>query len=662
MVERRIEELRDQLQVLSDPAGVLATLVANSSTAMAMYSPAGFCLRVNPAYREIFGHEPPPDRELSEDEVLGRGGVLFWVRRAFSGETIKTPTFWYEHPEPPRPGARRRVALSARAFPLLDHNGRLEFVAVTFRDETDSMLLAERHRSESEEPRRLIDEIHRADLERRTNEEQFRAVFEQCADGVMLTDDAGRVVDINPSGCRIFGKRVQDVIGSRYWEHIGDVASSRPLSERLIEEGQLTAEVQVRRADGTLRDLELRAVASFLPHRHLTTFLDVTERNQALHSLRSREAHLVACQRIAHVGSWEIDLPEQLADVGRSPLRASDECFRIFGVEPGSMELTPEITMSYVHPDDRTALTEEMVGAVRERRIYSFEHRIVRPDGIERHVHVRGEIVEDPRTGRPSRIIGTTQDITERVHAREQIQHLNEDLERRVADRTAQLEAANRDLEAFAYSVSHDLRAPLRAINGYAKILIDDGIDALAEPGRAALLRIEASARRMDSLIDGLLALSRLGRGLAEVREVDPRPIVDEALEEAGIHQGSQDIEILIGELPVCRADPALLRQVFVNLIGNAVKFSRDRQPARIEVGSAIEDGRRIWRVRDNGIGFDMRDAAQLFDVFHRLNPADSYEGSGVGLAIVERIVRLHGGRVWAESAPDHGAAFYFTF
>ncbi|HEY2773840.1 MAG TPA: PAS domain S-box protein [Candidatus Binatia bacterium] len=666
MVERRIDEFRERLDAHSDPAGVLTSLIENTPAPLALYSPDGHCVRVNPAYCELFGSEPNPALELSDDEVLGPSGVLFWLRRAFSGETITTPSFWYERSKLAILDGRRRVALTARGFPLRDREGNIEFVAIAFRDETDALLLAERRRIEAEEPRRLIDEIQRADLERRTNEEQFRAVFEQIADGVMLTDDSGRVLDINPSGCRIFGRRVQDIVGSRYWEHIGDVAESRPLSEKLLEEGTLIAEVQVWRADGQLRDLELRSVSNFLPHRHLTTFLDVTERNAALRELQRSEAHLIASQRIAHVGSWEFELNGSLEDLDSNVLRCSEECLRIFGLDP-STPVTPGLSMEFVHPDDKTGLLAALSRAIRTRTVYSNEHRIVRPDGSERVVHARGEIVEDATDDSDSggrrrlRLIGTTQDVTERSRARGEIQRLNSELERRVADRTSQLEAANRDLEAFSYSVSHDLRAPLRAINGYAQILLVEQPGHFDETGKLALERIEASARRMDGLIDGLLALSRLGRRPTEIGRIAARPIVDEALEELGIGAATGELEIRIGDLPECEADPALLRQVFVNLIGNAAKFSRGRSPALIEIDCRHVGGEKVWSVTDNGIGFEMSQASRLFGVFERLLSAETYEGTGLGLAIVDRIVKRHGGRVWVESMPDRGASFYFT-
>jgi len=663
MVEGRSDGLEESLVAVSDPAGVLASLLEHTPTPLALYNTEGRPVRVNPAYCDLFGDIPDRGRELAEDPVLGRSGVLFWLRRAFSGETITTPTFWYEHETLPTHGARSRIALSARAFPLVDSSGHLEFVAVAFRDETDSLLLAERRRQEVEEPIRLIDEIQRAELERRTNEEQFRAVFEQCADGVMITDDSGRVLDINPSGCAIFGRRIQDVVGSRFWEHFGDVAESRTLSELLLDDGRLTAEVKVWRADGELRDLELRSVASFLPHRHLTTFLDVTERNAALRLLQRSESHLIASQRIANVGSWELEL-DSLEHLDSNVLRASDECYRIFGLEPGGTDLTPSMTLRFVHPDDRIPLMSALRKAIETQTVYSNEHRLVRPDGSVRIVHARAEMVFDPESGELVRLIGTTQDVTERTRSREQIQQLNEQLERRVAERTAELEAANHDLEAFAYSVSHDLRAPLRAINGYAKIVLDEQSHALDETGIASLARIQSSACRMDSLIDGLLALSRLGRRPIEIATVESRPVVDDVIDEIGLGlrtTAGNPFEVVFGELPACDADPALLRQVFVNLVGNAVKFSRDRPDARIEIGSSAVGRERVWYVRDNGIGFDMKHAPEVFGVFHRLVSARPFEGTGLGLAIVDRIVRRHGGRIWAESAPGDGATFYFT-
>jgi PAS domain S-box-containing protein len=347
-------------------------------------------------------------------------------------------------------------------------------------------------------------------------------------------------------------------------------------------------------------------------------------------------------------------------DLDSNILRCSDECYRIFGFEPGTVKVTPATALRFVHPDDRAGFVTSMREALSTGKICTSEHRIVRPDGSVRMVHARGELLRDPAGKLPLRVVGTTQDVTERTEAREEIERLNADLERRVAERTAQLEAANHDLESFAYSASHDLRAPLRAINGYAQILLAEEHAGLGDEAQRSLLRIEQSARRMDGLIDGLLALSRLGRRSPEIEAVDVRQIVDEAIDELGV-AGATGIDFSIGELPHCLADPSLLRQVFVNLVGNAVKFSRGRKPARIGVECRVVGGERVWCVRDNGIGFEMREAPRLFGVFQRLPTDESYEGTGLGLAIVDRIVKRHGGRIWVDSAPDQGTTFSFT-
>jgi PAS domain S-box-containing protein len=234
-------------------------------------------------------------------------------------------------------------------------------------------------------------------------------------------------------------------------------------------------------------------------------------------------------------------------------------------------------------------------------------------------------------------------------------------LERRVAERTADLEAANQELEAFSYSVSHDLRAPLRAADGFSRILIEDHGESLDAEARRYLEVVRSSTQRMGRLIDELLAFSRLGRQEISRRKVDPAAIARQALAEVQPDGAGPALEVEIGVMPMVDADPGLLRQVYVNLLANAVKFARTRRPARIDVGSRFENGEAVFFVQDNGVGFDMAYAHKLFGVFQRLHRAEDYEGTGVGLAIVQRIVHRHGGRVWAEGTLDQGATFSFT-
>ncbi len=241
--------------------------------------------------------------------------------------------------------------------------------------------------------------------------------------------------------------------------------------------------------------------------------------------------------------------------------------------------------------------------------------------------------------------------------AAEALRELNVELERRAAG----LEAANKELEAFSYSVSHDLRAPVRAVDGFARILLEEDAEDLKPEARRRLVLVRESSRQMGELIDDLLAFARLGRQAMHTSLVSTTDLVHQALDDERPELERRAVEIRIGDLPACRADPILLKQVYVNLLSNALKFTRGRDQPIIEVGCRDEDGERVFFVKDNGVGFDMQYAPKLFQVFQRLHRAEDYEGTGVGLAIVQRVIHRHGGRVWAEAKPDEGATFSFV-
>jgi PAS domain S-box-containing protein len=257
--------------------------------------------------------------------------------------------------------------------------------------------------------------------------------------------------------------------------------------------------------------------------------------------------------------------------------------------------------------------------------------------------------------------VAVIRDVTERRQAEEKIHRMNEELESRVARRTAELESANKELEAFSYSVSHDLRAPLRAIDGFSRILLDDCSGELSEEAQRLLGRVRHNTRQMGELIDDLLTFSRLSRQPLTKVNTSHGEVVARALTDLREERKGREVAINIGELAACMADPALLKQVYINLLSNALKFTRDAGSATIDIQSEKVDGATVYSIRDNGVGFDARYDDKLFGVFQSLHRAEDYEGTGVGLAIVQRIVQRHGGRVWAMSETGKGATFYFT-
>jgi signal transduction histidine kinase len=408
-------------------------------------------------------------------------------------------------------------------------------------------------------------------------------------------------------------------------------------------------------------------------HRNMDALRALTVDNPKQHQIIEELTPLIAEQLVllqaAMTHAVEGNAPLADSSTWSLPFQPSDHVRDLFNtMENDERALVAQRSTAVRANVERTEAVLHVAGALTAMILFAAVYLVQRAillrakveSGLRRAQEMLGIKFEGQRTELGHVLEDLHAQIRARAQAEQEVQ-LNADLGRRVKQRTAELEDMNRELEAFSYSVSHDLRAPLRHLDGFSRILQQTYGQQLPDGAQHYLERIRSAAKHMSELVEDLLQLARVGRHRTQ-RELQPlRALVDEARKEIEPKCAERDIRWEIGKLPELDVDPGLFRLVFTNLFSNAVKFTRDRQPATIEVGSFDGNGMSVIFVRDNGAGFDPRHADKLFGVFQRLHRQDEFEGTGIGLATVYRIVQKHGGRVWAESELNQGACFYIS-
>ncbi|NMO14237.1 PAS domain S-box protein [Pyxidicoccus fallax] len=499
--------------------------------------------------------------------------------------------------------------------------------------------------------------------ELRQSEERFRLLVDSVLDyGIFILDPEGRVSTWNAGAERIKGWRAEEIIGRPFTLFYTPEALARahPQEELKIatREGRYHEEGWRIRKDGSRFWADVTITALRDATGRLRGFAkvtrDLTERKRSEEALDAqRENFELLVQSVRDYAIFMLD-PE-----GRI-VSWNEGARRLKGYEAPEI-IGQHFSRFYMEEDrKRGHPAEELEIAIREGR-YREEGWRIRKDGSRFWADVT--ITALFKDGVLKGFAKVTRDLTDRMKQEQALQQANLDLERRVQERTAELQVVNAELESFSYSVSHDLRAPLRAISGFSRVLLEDysAGQPLDEEGLRYLERISAGGQRMADLIDDLLKLSRVTRAPCRRVPVDLADLAREVVE--GLSRQTPERAVRVTLTPTARAlgDPHLLRQVLENLLGNAWKFTGRTPDPSIEFGTQEKNGERLFFVRDNGAGFDMAHAGKLFTAFHRLHEASDFEGTGIGLATVQRIIHRHGGRIWAESQPGQGATFWFT-
>lgn len=468
-----------------------------------------------------------------------------------------------------------------------------------------------------------------------------------------FSPDMKSLTFVSESSKKLFGHEASQFHANpRLWlemVHPEDRGQAEKMMDRIVASGAGVMEYRIAKPDGETRWVEVRwrqmAAGQDRPARLDGIVTDITERKQV--EDENRQLSSLVEQSLNEIYVFDsITLRYEYAN--RGALNNLGYAFRHLRLLT-PLDLMPEYTESAL-----SRLIAPLINREKVRQVFETVHR--RTDGSTYAVEVHLQAME--REGR-WKCLAVVIDITERQRAQGEIMKLASSLEQRVAERTQELAQANNELESFIYSISHDLRTPLRAINGYASILAEENSTRLDADGLDMLRRIARGAVRMGDLIDDLLTFSRVGRAGLNRMQVDMEALARTVVEE--LHHMNPHAQVEIQALPVAMADPALLRQVLLNLAGNALKFTSRRADARIEIGVMREGGAPVYYIRDNGAGFDPSHAAKLFGVFQRLHQESEFPGTGVGLAIVKRIIERHGGRVWADATPGKGATFFFT-
>ncbi|MDB5004561.1 MAG: hypothetical protein JWQ34_2786 [Mucilaginibacter sp.] len=615
-----------------------------SDYAIFMADPNGYIMSWNQGAQSIKGY--------TEDDIIGKHISVF-----YTSTDNKTNSPRHDLNEALKNGMYEKECWLVRqnnsvfwahlAFTTVyDDAGHLVGFAVITRDITDRKNKDEKREEINAELERLV-EVNTAQIV--ANELRFRKLIENSYDGIILLDGKLDVLYRSKSAERINGWSDEERAGHEVDDliHPDDRIKVKELFDEILNSPGVPIISTYRSKHklghylwieslftNWLEDVNIKAI--------VCNFKDITQRVIAEEELRTKNEQIENILESITDGFIALD---------------KDFCYTYANKRIGDMlsRAPEELIGKYIWTEFPVAVNSSTYKAFNKaatKKQYVCNEDYYGPLDLWQENHIY------PSAGGGLSVF--IRDISARKKAEHQIYQLNENLEKKVAERTLQLEAANKELESFSYSVSHDLRAPLRAVNGYAMMLKEEFEDKLNAEGNRVINTIITNARLMGQLIDDLLAFSRMGRKAMVMMRVDMNALTDVCLREL-FENETNKYEVKVHKLPSCEGDLSLIRQVMLNLIGNAIKYSSKNEQPVIEIGSVKDGIKRVYYVKDNGVGFDMKYNHKLFGVFQRLHSAQEFEGTGVGLALAKRIINKHGGTIWAESVIGEGATFYFS-
>lgn len=505
---------------------------------------------------------------------------------------------------------------------------------------------------------RDITERKKIEKELLNSEERYRFLFEQNPVSMLIYDNHNlQMLAVNESFEKQYGYSSKEAL-SMLLPDLYPPEEKAPIAELVknIHGHTYAGEWHHIKKDGSV--IPIIATSNDLVYMgreaRIAVVTDITEIKQAEEELLKKNKNLLFAQKIARLGFLDWDLTT-------NEIIPSEEIYNIYGLPSGRKFETPEFVAMVSYPDDVPYIQENLGMALQGIKPYNIDHRIIRPTGEILWVNAQAELIRDP-SGKPVRLLGIVMDITGRKAAEEEIQKLNQSLEERVAERTAQLININKELESFSYSISHDLRAPLRAIFGFSQILVNRHRESLNDEGRQYMDYIVEASVRMEQLINDLLNYSRLGRKSLNIRTVSLTGIINNIyddfqhkLEEIGANF------IVDPGLPQIQGDESLLRQTFTNLIDNAITYRRPEVPLEINIAYESTAKDHLLKISDNGIGIPQEYWEKIFNIFQRLHSEDKYPGTGIGLATVRKAISMLDGTVWVESTEGKGSTFYIN-